>query len=206
MLKKLIVSTLILFPYTSIFAQQKLTSYTQNIEGTKLKFDMQAIPSGTFKMGSENGKADEKPVHEVQLDAFWIGKYEVTWDIFEPFLYRDYEEKANVGKISAEVDAVTRPSKPYLDMTFGMGKENQPALAMTQYNAIQFCKWLYARTGVFYRLPTEAEWEYACRAGKNTNYFFGNDANELKDYAWFADNSENKTHQVGQKKPNAWGL
>jgi formylglycine-generating enzyme required for sulfatase activity len=157
-------------------------------------------------MGSNNGKADEKPVHEVKLDAFWMGKYEVTWNIFEPFLYLDYELKASEVKIPTEVDAVTRPTKPYLDMTFGMGKENQPALAMTQYNAIQFCKWLYVRTGVFYRLPTEAEWEYACKAGTNTKYSFGDQAADLKQYAWYQDNSENKTHPVGQKKPNAWGL
>jgi formylglycine-generating enzyme required for sulfatase activity len=206
MLKQLLAVTAISISCVQANAQTNLKPYTQNIEGTKLSFDMQAIPAGTFKMGSNNGKADEKPVHEVKLDAFWMGKYEVTWNIFEPFLYRDYELKASEGKIPAEVDAVTRPTKPYLDMTFGMGKENQPALAMTQYNAIQFCKWLYVRTGVFYRLPTEAEWEYACKAGTNTKYSFGDQAADLKQYAWYQDNSENKTHPVGQKKPNAWGL
>ncbi|MGN7989975.1 formylglycine-generating enzyme family protein [Pedobacter sp. 22226] len=206
MFKKLIAAALIISPCVQIFAQNPTGSYTQSINGTKLKFDMQAIPAGKFKMGSKTGKADEQPVHEVKLDAFWIGKHEVTWDIFEPFLYRDYEKKASEGAIPAEVDAVTRPTKPYLDMTFGMGKEHQPAVAMTQYNAIQFCKWLYVRTGVFYRLPTEAEWEYACKAGSETAYSFGNDASKLDDYAWFKDNSNNKTHKVGLKKPNAWGL
>ena len=206
MFKKLIAVALLANPCAQIFAQSTNSSYTQSINGTKLKFDMQAIPAGKFKMGSKTGKADEQPVHEVKLDAFWIGKHEVTWDIFEPFLYRDYEKKASEGAIPAEVDAVTRPTKPYLDMTFGMGKEHQPAVAMTQYNAIQFCKWLYVRTGVFYRLPTEAEWEYACKAGSETTYSYGNDAAKLGDYAWYKDNSDNKTHQVGQKKPNAWGL
>jgi len=206
MFKKLIAVALLANPCAQIFAQSTNSSYTQSINGTKLKFDMQAIPAGKFKMGSKTGKPDEQPVHEVKLDAFWIGKHEVTWDIFEPFLYRDYEKKASEGAIPAEVDAVTRPTKPYLDMTFGMGKEHQPAVAMTQYNAIQFCKWLYVRTGVFYRLPTEAEWEYACKAGAETTYGFGNDAAKLGDYAWYKDNSDNKTHQVGLKKPNAWGL
>ncbi|WP_411028064.1 formylglycine-generating enzyme family protein [Sphingobacterium sp. SRCM116780] len=187
-------------------AQQKLENYVQEIKGTKLTFDMVAIPAGVFKQGSDV-KPDEKPIHEVKIDPFWIGKYEVTWNLFEPFLYKDYELTQSIeGKIAPEVDAVTRPTKPYLDMTFGMGKEGHPALAMTHYNAIQFCKWLYIRTGVFYRLPTEAEWEYACRAGSDQAYSFGNDATQLDQYAWHKGNSEGKTHLVGQKKPNAWGL
>lgn len=206
MFRKLIASALTLFSCGQLYAQTDFKPYTQSINGTALTFDMQAIPAGQFKMGNKKGKADEQPVHEVKLDAFWIGKYEVTWDIFEPFLYRDYEKQASQGTIPPEVDAVTRPTKPYLDMTFGMGKEHQPAVAMTQYNAIQFCKWLYARTGVFYRLPTEAEWEYACKAGSTTAYAFGDDPAALKDYAWYKENSSNKTHQVGLKKPNAWGL
>nr|WP_316801379.1 formylglycine-generating enzyme family protein [Pedobacter frigidisoli] len=205
MFKKFIAPALILLSFGKNYAQE-FKSYTQNIDGTKLTFDMQAIPAGTFKMGSKTGKADEQPVHDVKLDAFWMGKYEVTWNIFEPFLYRDYEKQASITAVPAEVDAVTRPTKPYLDMTFGMGKENQPAIAMTQYNAIQFCKWLYVRTGVFYRLPTEAEWEYACKAGTATAYSFGSDSKKLGEYAWFKDNSDNKTHPVGLKQPNAWGL
>jgi sulfatase modifying factor 1 len=191
---------------TNCIAQENLKPYSQIINGTKLSFEMQAVPAGEFKMGSEKGKDDEKPVHNVKLDAFWIGKYEVTWDIFEPFLYKDYELATSESPIPSNVDAVTRPTKPYLDMTFGMGKKGQPAVGITQYNAIQFCKWLYARTGVFYRLPTEAEWEYACKAGNNGVYSFGNSPTDLKDYAWYKDNSESKTHPVGLKKPNAWGI
>jgi sulfatase modifying factor 1 len=187
-------------------AQEKQEAYTQQINGTKLSFEMKAIPAGVFLMGSKKGKADEQPVHQVKLDAFWMGTYEVTWDIYEPFLYKDYETTQSIGAVPANVDAVTRPTKPYLDMTFGMGKENHPALAMTHYNAIQFCKWLYARTGVFYRLPTEAEWEYASRAGNTTEYFFGDDASKLDEYGWYKANSGTKTHQVGQKKANPWGL
>jgi len=195
-----------LFLATNAIAQEEFKPYTQKLEGTGLSFSMEAIPGGEFLMGSDEGNPDERPVHKVQIAPFWMGTHEVTWNLFEPFVYKDFERVQSGGTIPADVDAITRPTKPYLDMTFGMGKDGHPALAMTQYNAIQFCKWLYIRTGVFYRLPTEAEWEYACRAGSTTTYHFGNDAAQLDDYAWYKGNSDNKTHKVGQKKPNAWGL
>lgn len=201
----------ILFLLTPLFLsaqENQHTSYTQQVNGTDLKFDMIAVPGGVFKMGSpaqEKGrKEDEGPQHPVKLDAFWIGKYEVTWDLFEPFVYKNYELLK--GDVSAEVDAVARPTTPYLDMTFGMGKAGLPAVGMTQYAAIQFCKWLYARTGVFYRLPTEAEWEYACRAGSGTAYSFGSDESKLGEYAWYKANSDKKTHPPGSRKPNDWGI
>lgn len=204
-IKYLILIPLMSYAFLSA-AQQAGKPYEQKISGTKLSFSMQPVPAGEFLMGSKNGNPDEQPVHKIKVSAFWMGTYEVTWDIYEPFLYKDYERSNNTEQISANVDAVTRPTKPYLDMTFGMGKENHPALAMTHYNAIQFCKWLYVRTGVFYRLPTEAEWEYACKAGSNTGYSFGDDKGILSDYGWYKENSGGKTHTVGQKKPNQWAL
>jgi sulfatase modifying factor 1 len=204
--KKLWIALCFIIISFQLSAQQNHNHYQQQIEGTKLSFDMQAIPGGEFLMGNKNSNADESPIHKVKIDPFWMSKTEVTWDIFEPFLYKDFEVSNNLVPISQQVDAVTRPTKPYLDMTFGMGKQNHPAIAMTQYNAIQFCKWLYIRTGVFYRLPTEAEWEYACKAGSTTTYYFGNDGKKLGEYAWYESNSQKKTHEVGGKKPNAWGL
>ncbi len=190
--------------------QSSSEPYVQEIKGTNLEFEMVAIPAGEFKIGSpaeEPGREeDEGPQQLVKISPFWMSKYEVSWDLFEPFVYKDYEVSQSNETISPAVDAIARPTKPYLDMTFGMGKENHPAVGMTQYNAIQFCKWLYARTGVFYRLPTEAEWEYANRAGAGTSYSFGSDSASLEEYAWYAQNSKGETHPVGSKKPNAWGL
>ncbi|WP_411275067.1 formylglycine-generating enzyme family protein [Daejeonella sp.] len=205
--KKLILYIAYTFSITEfLFAQEQKTSdYTQNIPGVSLKFEMTAIPGGEFKMGSEltdpGNKKDEGPLHLVKISPFWMSSQEITWDIYELFVYQDFDQTKNLG-----VDAVSRPSKPYLDMTFGMGKEGHPAVGMTHYNALQFCKWLYTRTGVFYRLPTEAEWEYACRAGTQTTYSFGNDTTKLSDYAWYRSNGLESTHTVGTKKPNQWGL
>lgn len=196
------------FYFHSDAQQTAFKPYTQAIPGVTVQFEMANIPGGSFKMGSpaaEKGrKTDEGPVHEVKISPFWMSSREIPWDIYELYVYKDYDETKS--RQAAGVDAVTRPTKPYLDMTFGMGKQGYPAVGMTQYNAIQFCKWLYTRTGVFYRLPTEAEWEYACRAGSATAYSFGNDAAKLDEYAWYKANSKEKTQPTGKKKPNAWGL
>ena len=153
---------------------------------------------------SETGRdEDEGPQKKVELSAFWIGAYEVTfaeWDAF----FRNME----VPQTKAiAVDAVSRPTAQYIDLTWGMGRDGKnPTNSMSQSATIMYCKWLYTQTGVFYRLPTEAEWEHACRAGTTTAFPFGNDAAALKEYAYFKDNSGNKFHKVGQLKPNAWGL
>jgi formylglycine-generating enzyme required for sulfatase activity len=178
--------------------------YVQKIKGLGFEMPMMPIPAGRFKMGSpdsEKGRdTDESPVQTIELNAFWMSATEVTFDQFE--YYRDEDQDA-----APVPDAITRPSPPYIDLTLGMGKQGGfPANSMSPYAATMFCKWLYGKTGVFYRLPTEAEWEYACRAGSETLYPFGTDAKKLKDYAWFAGNSDDKYHKVGLLKPNNWGL
>lgn len=203
-MKGLIICAFILIN-TLCYAQDvSFKSYSQPINKTDLKIGMVAIPEGSFVMGSaanEKGRSDDEgPAHNVTISAFWMGTHEIPWNIYELFVYgKDVDS-------SKQVDAVTRPTKPYLDMTFGMGKNDHPAVAMTQYNAIQFCKWLYQQSGIFYRLPTEAEWEYACRAGTKTAYSFGNDSKLIDEYACYAANSDGKTMPIGSKKPNAWGL
>lgn len=186
-------------------ADTSFVAYEQQLPGSSVKFKMVPIQAGTFLWGSNEAdkwkETDETPQHKVQLGAFWMGAYEVTFDEYNLF-FSDAAFSQNTV-----ADAVTRPSPPYIELTLGMGKEGGfPANSMQQYGALMYCKWLYKKTGVFYRLPTEAEWEYACRAGATTVFPFGDDATELGVYAWYAANSENKYHKVGLKKPNAWGL
>jgi formylglycine-generating enzyme required for sulfatase activity len=195
-----------------------MVPYTFTIPGTEVKVDMVPIPGGTFTLGSpaaeEGRKPDEGPQIKVEVAPFWMGKYEVNWAQYKPYMemyevFKNFETQNKRPITDAnKADAITAPTRLY-DSTFTFEKgENpqQPAVTMTQYAAKQYTKWLSLMLGQSFRLPTEAEWEYACRAGKTTPYSFGNNAGQLGDYAWFFDNSDEVTHPVGQKKPNPWGL
>jgi formylglycine-generating enzyme required for sulfatase activity len=190
--------------------------YKIQIRNTDVSFEMVPIPGGEFVMGSPDNEANrgegEEPQHKVKVEPFWMGKYEVMWDEFELWSLlmevrlRKYKN-AETSPLEKAADAITKPTPPYTDMSFGMGKdERQPAISMTQHAAKKYCEWLNAKTGYYHRLPTEAEWEYACRAGSTTAYSFGDDPAKLDDYAWHKGNSAGKYHSTGKKKPNAWGL
>ncbi len=196
-------------------SEADMSVYTNTIPGTQVNYVMMPIHGGEFVMGSpvsEPGhQPDESPQHKVKVSPFWMGRCEVTWDEFELFMYPTEERKYRTiypTDAAADVlaDAVTHPTKPYTEMSFGMGKAGYPAIAMTQHAANKYCEWLSAKTGQFYRLPTEAEWEYACRAGTTTAYFFGDDPAPLENYAWYGKNSDWKYQKVGRKKPSPWGL
>lgn len=149
----------------------------------------------------KSSKKDESPQRKITISPFWMGACEMTHDAFDIFLKDEATSQNNAS------DAVTRPSPQYIDLSWGMGKKGGfPANSMQQRAALMFCRWLYKKTGIFYRLPTEAEWEYAARAGSSDIYYYGNDSNKLDEYAWYSNNSDDSYHKTGQKKPNAWGL
>lgn len=197
-------------------AEQVHSDYVETIPKTGVSYTMKSIPGGKFTMGSPSTEpqrgVEEGPQIEVSISPFWMGQHEVTWDEYEPFMVSAIERTKNGARkdydpaIHTEVDAVSAPTRPYMEMSFGMGQSGYPAISMTQHAANKYCQWLSAQTGHFYRLPTEAEWEYACRAGTQTAYSFGDDPAMLSDYAWFYDNSNGKYQKVGTKKPNGWGL
>lgn len=195
---------------------QPFEKYTDKIPGTEISFEMVPIEGGTFMMGSAESEShhqeDEGPQAKVSVDPFWMATHETTWDMYEVFAFQELEKRlaTESGGLEAanipSVDAVSRPTPPYLDMSFGMGKYGYPAICMTHYAATQFCKWLSAKTRNFYRLPTEAEWEYACRAGTTTAYSWGDDPEKIDEYAWYYDNTNGGYEKVATKKPNPWGL
>jgi formylglycine-generating enzyme required for sulfatase activity len=195
--------------------EASMKRYVETIPGTNVSFTMVPIRGGRFRMGSPDGepgrRKDEGPVHEVELGAFWIEEHEVTWDEYRLFQAGlDLELRAGGrGAPSASdpwADAVSRPTPPYVPMDFGMGVEGFPAIAMTEFAARHYTKWLSMKTGRFHRLPTEAEWEHAARAGTATPWSFGDDPALLDEHAWHFGNSGGKYHEIKRKKPNPWGL
>lgn len=208
-------------------------SYTERIPGTHVAFNMVAIPGGAFQMGSvakeDFHKENEAPIREVTVRPFFMAEVEVTWDQFWAF----YSNTMSEGRTSPEtvyannsrpdVDAVSGPTPPFGFPDQGWGAGSRPAITMTHYAAETFCQWLSLKTGKKYRLPTEAEWEYAARGGTALPYFFEGKPKDYSDegfmrkffsaktdviteYIIYSKNSKGRTQEPSLVKPNPFGL
>jgi sulfatase modifying factor 1 len=205
-------------PFVKLADDAFMVPYSHSVEGTEVSFEMIPIPGGKATIGSPDeqpGRSqDEGPEFTVDVEPFWMAKTELTWAEYKTFL-KTYDifkrlSRQGVRKASGldQADAITIPTPLYEpSFTYEFGDDpQQPAVTMTQYSAKLYTQWLSGITGSQYRLPTEAEWEYAARAGTKTAYSFGDDPTELDQYAAFADNCPDGAPKVGSKKPNPFGL
>jgi formylglycine-generating enzyme len=207
-------------------------SFTEQIPGSTVSFNMMAIPGGTFKLGSPDSEplrnADEGPLREVRIDSFYMARMEVTWDEYLAFYAQTSAEGRSTDteglRVSGrETDAITGATPPYGQPDQGWGKGLRPAISISWHAAETYCKWLSKVTGKHYRLPTEAEWEYACRGGTTSPYFFNgnpsrfqksglrarisrNDTAVINTYVVYAENSHGKTQESSFVATNPYGL
>jgi len=214
---------------------EKFESYTEKIPGSSVTFRMIAIPGGRFMMGSPDGepfrKPDEGPVREVEISPFFMAEIEVTWDEYLAFYAQTAAEGRSTdteglragGKGASGVDAITGATPPYGQPDQGWGLGQRPAISFSFHAAETYCKWLSLVTGKTYRLPTEAEWEYACRGGTTGPYFFDgdplkfqkaglrariskNDTSVINSFVVYRENSNLRTQLPERVRPNPFGL
>jgi formylglycine-generating enzyme required for sulfatase activity len=217
--------------YTEPTKVEKFETFEEKIPNSGVSFKMVAIPGGSFKIGSPDQEQyrnpDEGPVKEVQLDQFWMGEIEVSWDEYMTFFAQTSRggktatDQKNSAAASKEVDAIVGATPPYGQPDQNWGKGKRPAISMSHHAAEVYCQWLSKVTGKTYRLPTEAEWEYAARAGKETPYFFEGDPKQfmkkklfsskrdttmINRFVVYQENSRAKTQEPSFVIPNPYGL
>ena len=207
--------------------------FYEQLPGTPLSFKMVAIPGGTFNMGSPENepfrKEDESPLHTVCLSPFFMSEVPITWDLYWAFYVNTMSEGRTPPEVvfannsRPDVDAISGPTSPFGFPDQGWGGGDRPAITMTHYAAETFCMWLSKITGKRYRLPTEAEWEYAARGGTETPYFFPGSPKQFSErgfwrkffsastevissYVIYAKNSRNRTQEPAAVQANPFGL
>lgn len=188
--------------------KQPFAAYEETFK-TGLKFEMLPVKAGTFTWKGEQ----DNDTLEVSLSSFWMGKAEVTWDGFYPFMESSVPRQKDGqvldfarAQITNDIDFIARPTPPFHPMNWGMERDGHPAVSMTQHAALKYCQWISYQTGHFYRLPTEAEWEYACRAGNDKTYSWGDNPADAEKYAWFGGDAGSHYQKPSQKLPNALGF
>ncbi len=219
--------------YESATEVTAFENFIETIPGTAASISMIAVPGGEFTIGSPEDepfrKDNEGPQRRVRISPFFMGEVEVTWDQFWAF----YSETMSEGRTPPaviyannsrdDIDAVSGPTPPFGLPDQGWGMGSRPAITMTHYSAQTFCQWLSLKTGKKYRLPTEAEWEYAARGGTQTPYFFeGNprklsnegflkdifkpDTTGIDSHVIYVNNSDNRSQEPSETRPNPFGL
>lgn len=214
-----------------IIADTTHTGFLQQVPGTTVSFTMIAIPGGVFAMGSPEHESfhrtTESPVREVSVSSFFMGETEVTWDEFLEFYYATKSEGRMDPRIAIErnlnpVDGISGPTPLFGQRDYGWGYGKSPVVAISHYAAQVYCQWLSLKTGKKYRLPTEAEWEYAARGGTQTPYFFKGDPKKYSQTAWwdtlfgkdttmntyvvYKHNSGGRPHTAERVMPNPFGV
>jgi formylglycine-generating enzyme required for sulfatase activity len=158
------------------------------------------VPAGSIDIDDASAPRGRRTV---ACDAFYLSKLEVPWEVYDAFVFGLDQPSTSAPDAP---DAVTRPSHPYITMDRGYGHAGYPVISVSHRGAEEFCRWLSMKSGRAYRLPSDSEWELACRAGARTKYFFGDDASGLDAVGWYRGNAAAKTHPCGTKAPNALGL